>query len=187
MKNQNPISSNPYLIKKLSAYALVAASGLFAGTTLAAPPSNDNFAQAINLVGNSGIQTGTNTIDATFEVDEPRLEPTNVVPINNTVWFKWTAPDSGDFTFDTLGSTDLLGAEWEAVIGIYSGPSLLDLTPLGDTPQDLSTPEIMTIPVTAGTTYFIQLAGLDSITAANISLTWSFAQTAPEATLQVTH
>jgi hypothetical protein len=144
------------------------------------PPSNDNFADAIALTGDSGTQTGTNNIDATLEAGEPTcLYPSTT----NTVWFKWTCTTSGNFTLRTLGSTTPSAGEWDSVVGIYTGPSLTELTALPSTPQDNGGSETVTVAVTAGTTYYIQLAGWsgvwDGITyppdvAANILLTWSF-------------
>ncbi len=91
-----------------------------------------------------------------------------------TVWFKWTSPGNGDFTYSTLGSTTSTSTEWDSVIGIYSGASLNALTPLGTTPKDTGLAENMTIPVATGTTYYIQLAGFNGQDAANILLTWSY-------------
>ena len=140
------------------------------GTALAAP-ANDDFANAINLPGNSGTQTGTNNTDATLEVGEPNPGATN------TVWFKWTCPADGNFTYGTLGSTNGAATEWDAIIGIYTGAAVNALSPLGATPKDTVLEESMTIPVTGGTTYYIQLAGFGGETAANILLNWNFVAT----------
>jgi hypothetical protein len=152
--------------------ALVAAIGswLVAGTALAAP-ANDNFADAINLPGSSGTQTGTDNIDATSEVGEPALAG----DITKTVWFKWTSPGNGDFTVGTLGSRNAVPAEFDTVLGIYTGSSLNALTPLGATPKDTVLEESMTLPVTTGTTYYIQIGGYLNETATNLVLNWSFA------------
>jgi autotransporter-associated beta strand protein len=168
-----------------SSCALVTGSFLLAGTALAAPPANDDFANAIVLPGNSGVQTGTNNTDATFQAGEP-------VPFNSalkTVWFKWTAPTDGEFNLTTDGSDDLDLNEWDAVLGLYSGPALNALTPLGGTPIDESILETKTLAVTAGTTYYIQLAGNKGINLGdpevpsdNIQLTWSFVANAQIAT-----
>src|SRR5436309_11961302 len=65
-----------------------------------AQPANDNFAGAQPLQGPSGTVIGNN-INATRDLDEP------VVP--NTIggaliWYKWTAPANGAYTFNTFGS-----------------------------------------------------------------------------------
>lgn len=54
----------------------------------AAPPPNDNFADATEMTGLPAEATGSN-VDATREPDEPSTG-------NYSIWFKWTAPtDSG--------------------------------------------------------------------------------------------
>ncbi len=157
------------------------------GYTLAPPPplANDDFANAIDLTGGgsgqtgavaSGTQTGTNNIDATLELGEPATvtyPDTSTSSFNNTVWFKWTCPADGNLTVTTLGSTSSVPDEYDAVLGIYTGASVGALTPLGGSPQDGLVPESMTVAVTAGITYHIQVAGWDSAVAANILLTWN--------------
>ncbi len=111
----------PNLYRTLSALqrlglACAAGVALLIGTgTALAAPANDDFANAIDLPGNSGTQTGTDNIDATLEGGEPGPGATN------TVWFKWTCPADGDFTYGTSGSTNGAAGEWDAIIGIYTG------------------------------------------------------------------
>jgi autotransporter-associated beta strand protein len=143
--------------------AVVVGSGLTAN----AAPANDNFADAINLPGRTGTQTGTDNLDATLEANEPNPGA------SDTVWFKWTCTTDGVLTVGTLGSTASGGGEWDAILGIYTGASVDALTPLGTTPQDTGLAETMTLPVNAGTTYYIQLAGFVNAVAANIRLTWN--------------
>ena len=172
----NRIYNNLRVALKPSALAFAAATWLTAGTALAAP-ANDNFANAINLTGTTGTQTGTDTIGATLEVGEPNPGA------SNTVWFKWTCPADGDFTFNTFDSTNSIPDEWDSIIGIYTGAALNALTPLGATPKDTVLGETMTVAVTAGTTYFIQLAGYADEAAVNIQLNWNFVATVYEANI----
>ncbi len=141
--------------------------GLAVSSALAAP-ANDNFVDAITLPGIAGVQTGTDNNGATLEVSEP--DPGAI----NTVWFKWTSPSGGDFTFKTDGSTNTSAGEWDSIIGIYTGTTVSTLTALPGTPRDTGDKETMTVAVTAGTTYYIQLAGFNAEQATNIKLTWSF-------------
>ena len=143
------------------------------------PVNNDNFARAIALTGvaadqtgdiYAGTQTGTDNAGATLEVGEPIPGPTE----SNSVWFKWTAPSDGEFFYNTLGSTNVAAADWDAVIGIYSGAALNTLTPLGGTPKDTGGPENMTVDVYSGVTYFIQLTGWQNDPALNLLLSWNF-------------
>ena len=167
-----------------AALAVAAGSWLAAGTALAAP-ANDDFANAIDLTGvgtdqtgnaTAGTQTGTNNIDATFQAGEPQCGYPETV---NTVWFKWTCPADGNLTVSTLGSRDTAPTpgEWDAVLGIYSGSAVNALTPLGTTPQDIVLEESMTLAVTAGTTYSIQLGGYANILASDIHLSWTLVPT----------
>src|SRR2546423_452429 len=64
------------------------------------PPANDNFAAATTLQGAAGTITGDST-GATREAGEP-AHPAS--PRGRSVWFNWTAPASGNATFDTEGS-----------------------------------------------------------------------------------
>ena len=147
--------------------AIALAVGLAVSSALAAP-ANDNFVDAITLPGIGGVQTGTDNNGATLEVGEP-----NDSGGTETVWFKWTSPSDGNFTFFTNGSTETGGGEWDSVVGLYTGAAVNLLTSIGG-PQDGDVPETMTRAVTGGTTYFIQLAGWDHHIATNIKLTWKF-------------
>ena len=183
--NLTNICNRVHVAIKHSARALVTGSWLIAGTALAAP-ANDDFAAAIDLTGAgvgqtgdaiTGNQTGTNTTAATLQASEPNPGA------SNTVWFKWTSPGNGDFTYRTNGSTDTGAAEWDAIIGIYTGAAVNALTPLGTTPKDTGSEETMTVPVTSGTTYYIQLAGWNGTEAANILLSWDFVATIYQANI----
>ncbi|NLF37839.1 hypothetical protein GX586_00245, partial [bacterium] len=124
---------------------------LFSVALHAAPPSNDNFASRINLAGPSGIATGT-TLDATYETGEPEHDPYGCG--ENSVWWKWTAPSSGTFTFDLAGSTTTV------VLAVYTGSALAGLQRVGYTSHYPSgEPGWLQFNATAGTTYQIAVAG----------------------------
>ena len=162
------IKSTRSTLKRLTlGLAASAAVIVGSGLTAKAAPANDNFADAINLPGRTGTQTGTDNLDATLEANEPNPGA------SDTVWFKWTCTTDGVLTVGTLGSTASGGGEWDAILGIYTGASVIALTPMGTTPQDTGLAETMTVPVDAGTTYYIQLAGYVNAVAANIRLTWN--------------
>ena len=157
-------------------YAKLIASTILATASSGwAAPANNNFADAINMPGNSGVLTGTqyNTINATMEVGEPVPAFGWYPDATNTVWFKWTCATSGTLEVSTTGSLNDVDAEWDAVIGIYTGTSVETLTTLLQ--QDSGTDETADIAVTAGTTYYIQLAGDGGSPppmATNIRLSW---------------
>ncbi len=62
-------------------------------------PPNDTIAQAHGISGASGIAVSS-SVGGSVEAGEPRHADT----LNASVWFRWTAPESGQFAFDTHGS-----------------------------------------------------------------------------------
>ena len=57
---------------KTQHYLTLIASALLSTATMGlAAPVNDDFANAIDLAGDSGAQTGTGNVDATLESGEP--------------------------------------------------------------------------------------------------------------------
>jgi hypothetical protein len=79
-------------------------------------PANDNFADAQEIAGRSGSVSGT-TVGATWEPGEPWDGESD----GATVWYRWTAPTSGTFSFDTRGS------RIDSVLSVYVGASVTDL------------------------------------------------------------
>lgn len=81
-------------------------------------PANDNFANAIALAGSSLATTGSNVL-ATREAAEPiyagKLSDTSV-------WWTWTPPVGGAVTITTEGTG------FDTLLGVYTGPSLSNLT-----------------------------------------------------------
>jgi len=123
-----------------------------------APPVNDNFINAIEITGASGQITGTN-VDATSEADEP--DNHDGYSHSCSVWWKWTAPATGYYTFDTDGSDFL------AMLDVYTGSTIQDLTKMaaiygGETFYTQS-----------GTRYFIAVSAEET---GNITLNWRTAQ-----------
>jgi hypothetical protein len=96
------------------------------------PPVNDNFIDATDL---GSAESGT----VTFDITDASLEPGEIDHANgHTVWFKWTAPDSDAWVFDTA-ATPL--PRWDSTIAIYTGgPTLADLTFIGSDDDDLLQP-----------------------------------------------
>jgi len=160
----------------LSALCMGVAASI-ALTVRAATPVNDNFIDAIELSGNSGSLSGNNNIDATFETGEQDCVYGDVT---STVWFKWVCESVGTLTLSSLGSRDTTGGEWDVCLGVYSGPTLTGLTKLAE--QDTGYEEEMSLNVSSGTTYYIQMGGFGNAVATNILLTWSYV---PLATVDV--
>jgi Calx-beta domain-containing protein len=139
--------------------------------TATTAPANDNFANAQLLNGSTGTVAGSNA----FATKEPG-EPTN--PPNTgggkSVWYNWTAPGTGQATFDTNGSN------YDTILAVYTGTSVNALTHItsNDDIDPLTAPEPrniqsrVTFSATAGTNYRIQVDGFDG-DQGNIVLSWT--------------
>jgi RTX calcium-binding nonapeptide repeat (4 copies) len=77
------------------AWCTLAALLSLTASAVAAPPANDNFADAAEMTGWPAEATGS-SVDATSEPDEP-------IGGDHSIWFKWTAPRDGGITLRTDG------------------------------------------------------------------------------------
>ena len=81
----------------------------------AAPPPNDNFANAIALPGTVPASTTGTNVEATFETGE-------VVPLYEvnaaSVWWSWTAPATQNVTLS------LCGSDFDTVLGVFTGTAV---------------------------------------------------------------
>lgn len=74
--------------------------------TQAAPPANNNLANAATLTGASGTTNGT-TLEATIETGEGYHTNSEYERLYRTVWFEWTAPQTKPVSFEiTSGGFD---------------------------------------------------------------------------------
>lgn len=96
---------------------------VLAASASAAPPANDEFADAL-LGGGDHLEASGNTFEATKESGEPNHAGD---PGGASAWFAWTAPRS-QLTFVQI-CTD----GWEALLGIYRGESVDALHPVAAT------------------------------------------------------
>ncbi|MGH8016896.1 MAG: immunoglobulin domain-containing protein, partial [Opitutaceae bacterium] len=80
-------------------------------------PPNDDFASRLALVGASVQTSGTNT-GATAESGEPAHSSG---PARRSVWWTWTAPETGAVSIDTFGSA------FDTALAIYRGATLAGL------------------------------------------------------------
>ncbi|MES2468736.1 MAG: hypothetical protein V4675_15640 [Verrucomicrobiota bacterium] len=125
-----------------------------AGSLLAAPPANDNFANRINL-GNTfpTSATGTN-VDATEQSGEP-------LPISglSSVWWRWTASTAGPVEVNTAGSLD--GTDpLDTVLAVYTGTGLTGLVQVAVNDESAAGyNSLVRFTAVAGTTYVIQVLG----------------------------
>jgi hypothetical protein len=112
----------PELVQGVYADKPPAASAPAPGATapLIGVPTNDSFANALVITGGRWSFYG-DTTSATTEAHEPlTLTVDYNAHLANTVWYRWTAPASGEITLDTLGTT---GAD-DTMIAIFTGSTM---------------------------------------------------------------
>ncbi|MGA1687103.1 MAG: S8 family serine peptidase, partial [Ilumatobacteraceae bacterium] len=145
-----------------------AASAASNSVTVSAGTNNDFFVASMELTGTSGTANDTN-VGATMESGEP---PIDTGSGRATIWFSWTAPDSGRLTVDTFGSS------FDTVLAVYSGASLPSLTRLtyNDDSRQTGTyfQSTVTLDVTSGTEYHFRVNQFGS-TGGSVVLNWVFA------------
>ena len=126
-------------------------------------PTNDNFANAITISGTAGQTQGSN-FAATSEPGEPEIG--GVPGGGASVWWKWTAPNNGTYTFSTEGSS------FDTLEGIYTGSAVNALTLVGQNDDyGTSVDSSVSFSASTGTVYYIGIDGYQAATGA-ITLTW---------------
>ena len=119
-------------------------------SALAAPPSNDNFADG-TPISQLPFTTSQDTAEATEEAGEPRPM---CAPIGKTVWFRYTPAEDGLVQADTEGS------DFDTVLAIWTGEDLNGLDQVAcsdDSGSGLDS--LVTFSASAGTTYLFQVGG----------------------------
>jgi hypothetical protein len=139
--------------------------------------NNDMFAQAQALSGPHGLACGLNT-GATAEAGEP-IRPDN--PGGQSVWYRWSAPVSGQVVFDTTGSQFDAMLYTYLLFTVYVGDSLPSLTRVVDN-YDPVTPgyfNSVSFYAQAGANYYISVDGFydpvfcHCVAAGTIYLAWT--------------
>jgi hypothetical protein len=130
---------------------MVVAACVFAATALGAGPANDNFANAQVITGTSGTAAGNNT-GATREPGEPLIAGNQG---GASVWYSWTAANTGPVTISTFSST------FDTLLGVYTGSSVGSLTLVADNDDAPGNCCWSSVSFTAsgGTTYRIAVDG----------------------------
>ncbi|MBE7380909.1 MAG: DUF4347 domain-containing protein [Leptolyngbya sp. SIO1E4] len=150
----------------------VPSRSLLTQTAIATYPgvlATDDFASATNL---TNTDTGSNA-GFTHEAGEPihdpsvsGLSPAFQQTLNNSAWWQWTAPTSGEVTVNTAGSAI------DTVLAVYAGSAVNSLTLVGS--NDNISPGVTSSSVnftaSAGTTYFFAVDGVGSAQG-NITIT----------------
>ena len=120
-------------------------------------PFNDSFAQRAVLSG-SVIQVRSSNVGATIETGESTTLAG--VTVGASLWWTWTAPQSGTYYLETLGSS------FDTVLGVFTGSSLSSLAPVASNSAAGAgvTTSHIALNATAGTAYQIEVAGLNGAT-----------------------
>ncbi|SHL19802.1 hypothetical protein SAMN02745216_04793 [Desulfatibacillum alkenivorans DSM 16219] len=87
------------------------------GADMDDPPPNDDFGDALALTGSSGAAWGHNA-NASSEAGEP----SHAGHLDASVWWTWTAPESGSYFFKVYD------AYCDTVLAVYTGNSVDGLT-----------------------------------------------------------
>ena len=143
---------------------LLVLSSFLAAPHARAAPINDAFSSALAISGDRGSDAASN-VGATKEADEPMHAGS---PGGASIWYRWTAPVSGRFTFDS-SSDGLYSTEGECtfdtLLGIYTGRSVGQLLEVASS-DDIPFPGVgntecgaARFNAVSGSTYFIAIDG----------------------------
>ncbi|HEX6625989.1 MAG TPA: hypothetical protein VF064_19890, partial [Pyrinomonadaceae bacterium] len=140
-------------------------------------PANNNFASAqVLAAATTGSATGTNR-GATLETSEPYHANDDG---GKSVWYKWTAPSTGNIEFSTAGSN------FDTLLGVYTGTAVNALTGVAGNDEEDFNAGVHTSRVVfsavAGTVYYIAVDGFDGGGGADwgdITLQWKVGPAAP--------
>jgi hypothetical protein len=114
-------------------------------------PANDNFANAILLAG-AEITVLSENRGATKEMGEPNHAG---LARSKSVWWRWTAPTSGFYTLDAIGSSV------RPVLAVYTGSSVSSLALIANDDGLSGGASRLRFAATQGTTYRIVADGDD--------------------------
>ena len=122
----------------------------------APPPANDNFTNASTLPSLTVNSTGgaATTYGETYYALREPGEPEHAYAGHSSIWWKWTAPVSGNVTIN------LDGSDFYTLLGVYEGSSLGALSPVASDSAD-SVHARVSFPAVAGRTYRIAVDGIE--------------------------
>lgn len=115
------------------------------------PAPFGGFSGYSTLSGSAGFLFTTD-FDATAQSGEP---PNAGYAARRTLWWRWTAPSSGQVIFGTSGSS------YETVMGAYTGTSLSSLTRVAQNHVAGNGVTYLAFDVTSGTTYNVVVDGVN--------------------------
>jgi hypothetical protein len=100
------------------------------GAAVAAPPANDDFADAQPVGPALPVSVPATTVEATTESGEVHDDDDG-----SSVWFSWTAPGTGPVRVDVCDYLTLSGPGNHG-LWVYTGNSIATLTEFGSAPND---------------------------------------------------
>jgi hypothetical protein len=127
--------------------ATIAALATVPAVAQAAPPANDDFADAQDVQLTDHV-TGTN-VDATVEQDEP--DPLADDETGHSVWYRFVAAADGRVRIATCDSA------FTAVVAVYTGDAVDDLTKLTHSAGACAGGGRAYFTATTGTSYHVQV------------------------------
>lgn len=154
------------VISVITASGSVSSAAVF---TVTYAPANDNFASAQPLTGTNGTVAGSNAGSS----KEPGESNHAGNSGGSSVWYRWTAPQSGIYSFTTQGSS------FDTLLAVYTGNSVSTLSGIASNDDTgIGVNSSVTFAATAGTVYSIAVDGFGGATG-NIVLSWSSGFSAP--------
>jgi hypothetical protein len=147
--------------KLLTALVLtISALGVYAPTTLAAPPSNDDFASATSVAEPLPFTDAINTSEATTAADAPECAGNGP-----TVWYAFTPSQ------DMLIQADTFGSDYDTTLSVYTGSpgSLTQIACVDDTAGTVQSAVIMNVLATE--TYYFMVGSYASVPGGNLVFT----------------
>lgn len=126
------------------------------------PGANDAFAAGQAITGSSGSTEGSN-LGSGKEPGEPNHAGNAG---GASVWYRWTAPATGTYVFETSGSS------FDTLLAAYTGSSVAALTQRAANDDWFFSPtSLVFLDATAGTTYHLAVDGYDGATG-DVQLGW---------------
>jgi Ca2+-binding RTX toxin-like protein len=124
------------------------------GVARAAPPSNDNFADAIVVTEPLPFTDSLDTADATTEPGEPAVHDFGCGFMASTVWYSFVP------SVDTIVSADTVGSNFDTTLAVWKGTDLASLTLVGCSDDARGgTQSSVPFAAEAGVEYRIQVGG----------------------------
>jgi subtilisin family serine protease len=160
-------------------YSFTVAAANASGSSSASDPSNsinigqtnDFFAAALSLAPPSGTEVDSN-LSATVESLEPLLDAADLNG-GASVWYRYTAVQSGNLSVNTLGS------KFDTVLTAYAGSTISNLTRLAfNDDMDSVRQSSISFNATAGITYYLRVTSWGSARG-DITLNWTQANGCP--------